>query len=95
MVTWKINNLQRYTESGAVCRVFYEVGIYEGEATVESEFHELDLIGDVTIPYADLTEAIVLGWVKDELGAEDVAAKEESVSNLAVPCAGITEGKPW
>ncbi len=32
-------------------------------------------------PYADLTEAQVIGWVKDALGEEQVAAYEESVAD--------------
>ena len=62
-------------------------------SSLESEFHELDLIGDVTIPYADLTEADVIGFVKDELGAEDVAAKKNQLATSQFW--QITEGKPW
>ena len=32
------------------------------------------------IPYADLTEAQVIGWVQDAMGAEQVAAYEDNVA---------------
>jgi hypothetical protein len=32
-------------------------------------------------PYADLTEAQVIGWVKDALGEDQVASYEENVAN--------------
>ena len=31
------------------------------------------------IPYQNLTEAIVIGWVKEEMGADQVAAHEAAV----------------
>jgi hypothetical protein len=31
-------------------------------------------LGELTIPYADLTEATVIGWVKASMGEETVAA---------------------
>lgn len=49
-------------------------------------------------PYADLTEAQVIGWVKDALGEEQVASYEENVakqiSDLANPPV-VNPALPW
>jgi len=45
----------------------------------------LDNIGTNFVPYADLTNDIVTGWVKNALGAEKIAEMEKSiVDRLAV-----------
>ena len=93
MVTWKINQLQRYSESGAVCKVTYEVAYVQNNATLSGESFEMELTGDVTIPFADLTEATVIGWVKTALGTDEVEAKEAAV--VALVCSGLEEGVPW
>ena len=36
--------------------------------------------GGTFVPYADLTEAQVIGWVKEALGEEQVASYEASVA---------------
>ncbi len=49
-------------------------------------------------PYADLTEAQVIGWVKDALGEEQVAAYEatvaEQIANQIDPPV-VTPPLPW
>lgn len=36
------------------------------------------------IPYEDLTEEVVLGWVKDSLGSEVVSQTEENINAAAL-----------
>ena len=49
-------------------------------------------------PYADLTEAQVIGWVQDAMGAEQVAAYEanvaQQINNQIVPPV-VTPQLPW
>ena len=49
-------------------------------------------------PYADLTEAQVIGWVQDALGEEQVAAYEanvaQQIANQIAPSV-ITPPLPW
>jgi hypothetical protein len=49
-------------------------------------------------PYADLTEAQVIGWVQAAMGAEQVAAYEanvtEQINNQIVPPV-VTPPLPW
>ena len=49
-------------------------------------------------PYADLTEAQVIGWVKDALGEEQVASYEENVAaqiDALVNPPVVTPPLPW
>lgn len=49
-------------------------------------------------PYADLTEAQVIGWVKDALGEEQVASYEENVANQIAALVNppvVTPPLPW
>lgn len=50
------------------------------------------------VPYADLTEAQVIGWVQDALGAEQVTTLEENVAqqiNNQIAPAVVTPTLPW
>ena len=49
------------------------------------------------IPYEDLTEAIVIGWVKEEMGADQVAAHEAAVQAQIEAQKNPTHasGLPW
>lgn len=49
-------------------------------------------------PFADLTEAMVIGWVKDALGEEAVAAYEANVAQQianAINPPVVTPALPW
>ena len=53
---------------------------------------------DPYIPYADLTQDTVIGWVKEALGAEGVASVQfnldEQILNLITP-AVVSPPLPW
>ena len=77
MITWSISRLQRYTSSDTVCEVVYKLVKTEGDTvlyTVDENVIELD--GENTIPFEDLTPEIVIGWVKAALGTEGVQRKK-------------------
>lgn len=102
--TWKIYNLERQTENGLVIEVTYGcIGVSTNFKTRQTGI--LGLEGDPTDPnfvaWEDLTEEIVIGWVKDELGTEKVnemetkiedrlTGREEELSNKTTE-----EGLPW
>lgn len=78
--TWHIANLERETSDGYVFTAHYTVdakddtynaGAY-GSIGLERPEGEL-------IPFADLTEEQVVGWVKDKLGEEAVANVEAAL----------------
>ena len=56
--------------------------------------------GSTFIPYADLTEAIVLGWVDDELGENGINSAQQCVegqinSIVTPPVSPTSEPLPW
>ena len=53
--------------------------------------------GDAVIPYAELTEEVVVGWTKDALGAEQIEAIEARLQTELDEQAAPTKatGTPW
>ena len=98
--TWQVNTLERELADGYVNKVIFRVngedGTYTFRATGEVNLPKPDTL----VPYADLTEEIVLGWVKAKLDADNagtVASIEDAVENgvniQKTPTHGT--GKPW
>lgn len=96
--TWKIAQLERETADGYVFIAHYTVdaehGTYRAGAygSIGLERPEGELI-----PFADLTEELVVGWVKDKLGEEQVenieAALQAQLNEQAAPTKAA--GVPW
>ena len=78
--TWHIAQLERETADGYVFTAHYTVdasdGVYSAGAygSIGLERPEGEMI-----PFADLTEEIVIGWVKDKFGPEKVADIEAAL----------------
>ena len=98
--TWQVNTLQRELADGYVNKVIFRVngedGTYSFRATGEVDLPKPDTL----VPYADLTEEVVLGWVKAKLDADNAGtvAKieetvEKNVNEQKTPTTGV--GKPW
>ena len=98
-ITWKVADLQRTLSDGRVGTVHYTVDARsDGEGTYAAgAYGSINLEGDVTTPYADLTEEICVGWVKAALGeekvAEVVATLDARLEEQATPTVG--SGTPW
>ena len=95
--TWQVNTLQRELETGYVNKVIYRV-IGTDETYTTRATGEVDLEKPETlIPYKDLTEETVLGWVKAKLGADQVASIEKAIEDNIIlqktPVHGV--GTPW
>jgi len=96
---WRIANMEHYTSDGAVFTVHYTVSAYDG--TYSSSAYGSIGLGKPEpgsmIPYADLTEKIVVGWVKDHFGAEKVgeieAALQQQLDQQHAPT--TAPGLPW
>jgi hypothetical protein len=77
--TWHIANLERETADGFVMTAHYTVtaedGTYSSGAYGSLGFERPDKL----IPFADLTEELVIGWVKDAFGAEKVIEIEAAL----------------
>jgi hypothetical protein len=95
--TWHIANLDRETADGFVMTAHYTVtaedGTYSSGAYGSLGFERPDKL----IPYADLTEQMVIGWVQDAFGAEKVteieAALQAQLDEQRHP--SKASGMPW
>ena len=102
--TWQINTLQRELADGYVKKAIYRVvgedGTYKFTATGNVDLPKPGTL----VPYADLTEDTVIGWVKARIGelntaeqgpsvAQIEAAVENGVNEQKTPTTGV--GKPW
>ena len=78
-VTWKIANLERETADGFVYTAHYTIdvedGTYRAGAYGSIGFERPETL----IPFADLTEEQVIGWVKEALGSEKVVEIGEAL----------------
>ncbi len=96
--TWKIAQLERETVDGYVFIAHYTVdaedGTYRAGAYGSIGFERPE--GEL-IPFADLTEELVVGWVKDKLGEDAVANAEASLQAVLNEQAAPTKasGLPW
>ena len=80
VITWKVAQLERETADGYVFTCHYTVNAEDG--TYSSGAYGslgLERPSKNIIPFADLTEEIVIGWVKDKFGAEKVAEIEAAL----------------
>ena len=96
--TWEVNTLERELADGYVKKVIYRVKGIDGSeeklrATGEVELEKPETL----IPYKDLTESTVLGWVKTKLGTDEVARIEKWLEDeIALINTPVTAaGKPW
>ena len=95
--TWEVNTLQRELADGYVNKVIYRVngtdGTYSTRATGEVDLEKPDTL----VPYKDLTQETVIGWVKAKLGTESVTEIEKAIDdNITLqktPVHGV--GTPW
>jgi hypothetical protein len=95
--TWKIANLERETADGFVMTAHYTIsaedGTYSSGAYGSLGFERPDKL----IPFADLTEEMVIGWVKDNFGAEKVTEIEGALQHQLDEQRHPTQaaGVPW
>jgi hypothetical protein len=96
-VSWKIANLERETEDGFVFTAHYTVnaddGTYTSGAYGSIGFERPDNL----IPFSQLTENVVVGWVKEVLTEEKVAGIEAALQSQIDEQKHPTKaaGVPW
>ena len=99
--SWKIYDLKRIKADGVVTDVTYACeSEYSGSGT--RKIGELEVVGSADdanfIPYADLTEAIVLGWVTGSVDTASIESQNSSsIASSIVARAAVTasNGTPW
>lgn len=102
--TWSVAQMDAYPEyeghTDVVFTVHWRMGGTDGEHTsgvYGAVGLTLDLDADY-VPYADLTEEQVIGWVKDALGEDQVAIYENKVAEQIAALANppvVTPPLPW
>jgi myo-inositol-hexaphosphate 3-phosphohydrolase len=93
--TWNVVQMDRLTSDGFVVTVHYTVNAVDGDYTASTYGTVGYTQGEGSyVPYADLTENEVVGWVQESLGKDTVeeglAAQIEAQKN-PVQEAGV----PW
>ena len=104
--TWKVTNL--YTENiegkeDYVVTAIYDLvgtdGTYSAELTSNIAQFSTEDTGTF-IPYADLTEIIVIGWIQETLGVNGVVSLEACIqgqidSQINPPQVPVNTKLPW
>ena len=79
--TWAVSNLERETADGFVYTIHYTVNAKDDSYSAGA-YGSIGLErpeGDTMVPFADLTETMVIGWVKEKFGAEKVQEIESAL----------------
>ncbi|MFY7884286.1 MAG: hypothetical protein ACOVOV_05515 [Dolichospermum sp.] len=103
--TWTVTNLYTQTIDGKedyVVIANYETigvdGVYSSSLQNTAQFSTEDV--SVFIPYADLTEEIVIGWIKETLGENGIISIEACIngqieSQKNPPSYPVNTPLPW
>ena len=92
--TWTISTLDRNTANGFVTTAHWTATAVDGEHTASAYATVGWSEGTPTIPYANLTEATVLGWVWELVDKQ--ATEDALVAQIALQKAPVTvSGTPW
>jgi len=95
MITWTISTLDRDVATGYVNCAHWQATAVDGEyiASIYSTCSWSE--GTPTIPYADLTQETVLGWVWVN-GVDKQATEDALEANIALQKNPVTaSGTPW
>ena len=85
-VTWTISTMDRELTQGdnsnIVTNLHWRASDADADDNTGSSYGSVGvtLVGTPT-PYADITEAMAIGWAKDALGAEQVTSIEASIAS--------------
>jgi hypothetical protein len=92
--SWNIVNLERETDDGYVFTAHYTINAEDGTYTANA-YGNLGLERPETLVlFAQLTEAIVIGWVQDKLNVEEIeAALQAQLDKKHAPTKAA--GLPW
>ena len=102
---WSITLCNREVSTGKIVQVDAKcVATDSAEPTLEDGSTALvgesvlsvELEGDLTVPYSDVTETDVIGWVKALLGEESVSRiEQEAKDTLTKQSVTTAYGLPW
>ena len=91
---FKIVNLDRNTDGDIVTNVHWTVTKTDGDAVGSVYSSQAVEVGDDFVPYAELTEAAVVEWVKAKLDLVSVEASlDAQIAEQKAP--KVASGLPW
>lgn len=89
-----ISNLERNTDGDVVTTIHWVATKVDGEAVVSVYSSMAVEVGDDFVPYASLTEATVVEWVKAKLDLESLEASlDAQIAEQKAP--KVASGLPW
>ena len=96
-VTWTISTLERNTSDDGVVVAHWRASDADGDHS-GSSYGTCGFTPDSTAagytPYADITEAQAIGWVKDDVDAEAIEASiAAQIAESKAPAVAV--GTPW
>lgn len=105
MINWNIVELERQSTDDLITSVHWEVTLSE-EVIIDGNtqtygsraYGSVRLErGDIFIPFVDLTKELVISWVKDKLGEQEVIRLETSLQNHIneQKAPSMLKGVPW
>ena len=94
MATWTITQLDRNTANGFVTTAHWTCNAVDGDYTASTYATCSWADGTVNTPYADLTQATVLGWVWESVDKQ--ATEDALAANIALQKNPVqASGTPW
>jgi hypothetical protein len=93
MFNWTVSNLDRKTADGFVHSAHWNVTATDGDFSA-SAYGSVGFSGELTTPYADLTEAQVLEWVWGQLDKAEIESNLTAQINAQKNPVSAT-GVPW
>jgi hypothetical protein len=91
---WNVVQMDRLTSDGFVTTVHYTVSAVDGEFTAFTYGTVGYTEEGAFTPYSQLTEAVVVGWVKDSLG--EATVEEALAAQIEAQKNPVSEsGLPW
>ncbi len=102
--TWEIFNTKSTIETGLITKVVYGCTV-QVENDIERKIGELEITRSTASPefiaYDEVTEQVIVGWIKTCLGQEQVATIENELQNKLTARVATREaeveknGLPW
>ena len=92
-IKWTISQLDRKTADGFVTTAHWRCDAQDGDFS-GSVYSTCSFEGELTVPYEQLTEATVLGWVWQSVDKEATeAAVAAQIAEQKAP--KVAAGVPW
>jgi hypothetical protein len=102
--TWNIFDTKRRKSDGVIIKIVYGCTVQQ-DNYLDRTIAELNITGDASaegfISYTNLTQDVILNWVKSSIGPQRVLAIETSLRNnvtaqkAAAEAEIIVNGLPW